>query len=84
MTLRKSGKRPRTPQEKYQGNQIPQDALAFSQDRVSPSLQLGDSLGGMENAKDLVSGGDHPRTFQEVDEWFRGDAACREYIRRLH
>jgi hypothetical protein len=38
----------------------------------------------MENAKDLVSGGDHPRTFQEVDEWFRGDAACREYIRRLH
>ena len=27
--------------------------------------------------------GDYPRTFQEVDEWFRNDAACREYIRRL-
>src|ERR1019366_4703941 len=38
---------------------------------------------GMENAKDLAPGADYPRTFQEVDEWFRSDAACREYIRRL-
>src|ERR1019366_5161140 len=38
---------------------------------------------GMENAEDLAPGADYPRTFQEVDEWFRGDAACREYIRRL-
>src|SRR5713226_6426657 len=30
-----------------------------------------------------VPGADYPRTFQEVDEWFRSDAACREYIRRL-
>src|SRR5271165_1384747 len=37
----------------------------------------------MEDARDLVPGVDYPRTFQEVDEWFRGDAACREYIRRL-
>src|ERR1035437_10896922 len=37
----------------------------------------------MENAEDLAPGADYPRTFQEVDEWFRGDAACREYIRRL-
>jgi hypothetical protein len=26
---------------------------------------------------------DYPSTFQEVDEWFRTDAACRGYIRRL-
>ena len=37
----------------------------------------------MENALDLSPGADYPRTFQEVDEWFRSDAACREYIRRL-
>src|SRR5690242_9970524 len=37
----------------------------------------------MEDASDLVPGVDYPRTFQEVDEWFRSDAACREYIRRL-
>jgi transposase-like protein len=37
----------------------------------------------MERATDLVPGVDYPRTFQEVDEWFRSDAACREYIRRL-
>jgi len=37
----------------------------------------------MEGASDLVPGVDYPRTFQEVDEWFRSDAACREYIRRL-
>ena len=37
----------------------------------------------MEDARDLVPGVDYPRTFQEVDEWFRSDAACRDYIRRL-
>src|ERR1700692_1572692 len=37
----------------------------------------------MEDASDLVPGVDYPRTFQEVDEWFRSDAACREYIQRL-
>jgi hypothetical protein len=37
----------------------------------------------MEDASDLVPGVDYPRTFQEVDEWFRSDAACREYIHRL-
>src|SRR5689334_12824400 len=37
----------------------------------------------MEEASDLVPGVDYPRTFQEADEWFRSDAACREYIRRL-
>ena len=30
-----------------------------------------------------VAGTDYPRTFQEMDQWFRDDAACREYIRRL-
>src|SRR5271166_3512927 len=29
----------------------------------------------MEDASDLVPGVDYPRTFQEVDEWFRSDAA---------
>src|SRR5664279_4307078 len=37
----------------------------------------------MEDVRNLVPGVDYPRTFQEVDEWFRSDAACREYIRRL-
>ena len=37
----------------------------------------------MENASDLSPGADYPGTFQEVDEWFRSDTACREYIRRL-
>src|SRR5271166_2664694 len=33
----------------------------------------------MEDARDLVPGVDYPRTFQEVDEWFRSDAARREW-----
>ena len=37
----------------------------------------------METQCNAISGIDYPRTFQEMDEWFRGDAACREYIRRL-
>ena len=34
----------------------------------------------MQNAKDLAPEADYPGTFQEVDEWFRSDAPCREYI----
>ena len=30
-----------------------------------------------------VAGVDYPRTFQEMDEWFRSDAGCRDYIHRL-
>ena len=37
----------------------------------------------METPCNAISGIDYPRTFQEMDEWFRSDAACREYIRRL-
>jgi hypothetical protein len=37
----------------------------------------------MEDARDIVPVVDYPRTFQEVDKWFRSDAACRDYIRRL-
>src|SRR5271157_4832114 len=37
----------------------------------------------MDSAKHLVPGVDYPRTFREVDEWFRSDAECRKYIRRL-
>lgn len=37
----------------------------------------------MEDAKHLVPGADYPRTFQEVDEWFRSESSCRDYIRRL-
>ena len=29
-----------------------------------------------------VAGVDYPRTFQEMDEWFRSDAGCRDYIHR--
>jgi len=45
----------------------------------------------MESATDFVRDGsghpvagvDYPRTFQEMDEWFRSDAGCRDYIHRL-
>ena len=30
-----------------------------------------------------VAGVDYPSTFQALDEWFRGEVACRAYIRRL-
>jgi transposase-like protein len=30
-----------------------------------------------------VAGVDYPRTFQEMEQWFRDEAACRDYIRRL-
>ena len=37
----------------------------------------------MDGTKHPVRGVDYPRTFQEMDEWFRSDAGCREYIRQL-
>jgi len=37
----------------------------------------------MESARQPIRGVDYPRTFQEMDERFRDDAACREYIRHL-
>jgi len=37
----------------------------------------------MEKAGHPVAGVDYPQTFQAMDEWFRSDAACRDYIRRL-
>jgi transposase-like protein len=37
----------------------------------------------MDSESRPVAGVDYPRTFQETDHWFRDDAACREYIRRL-
>ena len=37
----------------------------------------------MESARHPIRGVDYPRTFQEMDERFRDDAACREYIRQL-
>ena len=30
-----------------------------------------------------MAGVDYPSTFQELDEWFRDEVACRAYIRRL-
>ena len=36
----------------------------------------------MENVNP-ASGADYPRTFEEMDEWFRTEAGCRGYIRRL-
>ncbi len=30
-----------------------------------------------------MAGVDYPSTFQELDEWFRGEVVCRAYIRRL-
>lgn len=37
----------------------------------------------MEGATHPAAGVDYPRTFHELDEWFRSEAACRDYIRRL-
>ena len=37
----------------------------------------------MEVVKHPVAGVDYPSTFQELDEWFRGEVACRAYIRQL-
>ena len=37
----------------------------------------------MEDARHPVPGVDYPRTFQEMDDWFRDDAGCRAYLRRL-
>ena len=28
-------------------------------------------------------GVDYPRTFDEMDDWFRTEAQCRDYLRRL-
>lgn len=36
----------------------------------------------MENTKS-IPGVDYPRTFEEMDEWFRSEDGCRDYIRRL-
>lgn len=36
----------------------------------------------MENASP-IPGVDYPRTFDEMDDWFRTEAQCRDYIRRL-
>ena len=37
----------------------------------------------MESDSRPVAGVDYPRTFQEMEQWFRDEAACRDYIRRL-
>lgn len=37
----------------------------------------------MDDARHPEPGIDYPRTFQEFEGWFREEAACREYIRRL-
>ena len=37
----------------------------------------------MDSESRPVAGVDYPRTFQEMDQWFRDEAACRGYIRRL-
>jgi transposase-like protein len=44
---------------------------------------LGCYAGGMEDASHPVAGVDYPQTFQAMDERFRNDKACRDYIWRL-
>ena len=65
-------------------------ALAHPRDRRYPRAQraIRNALENkrknrMDGTKHPVRGVDYPRTFQEMDEWFRSDARCREYIRRL-
>jgi len=37
----------------------------------------------MDSDSQLVAGAGYPRTFEEMDRWFRDEAACRTYIRHL-
>ena len=37
----------------------------------------------MDSESRPVAGTDYPRTFEEMEQWFRDEAACRDYIRRL-
>ena len=37
----------------------------------------------MEHSTHPVAGIDYPKTFQDLDKWFRDDEACRNYIHRL-
>lgn len=37
----------------------------------------------MEERHHPIGGIDYPQTFQTMDEWFREEAACRNYIRKL-
>jgi len=37
----------------------------------------------MDSDSHPVAGVDYPRTFEEMEQWFRDEAACRTYIRRL-
>ena len=37
----------------------------------------------MKTESHPIAGVDYPRTFQEMEQWFRDEAACRDYIRRL-
>jgi hypothetical protein len=36
----------------------------------------------MEKSTHPVPGIDYPRTFQEMDNWFRTEVGCRDYVRR--
>ena len=36
----------------------------------------------MDSDSHPVAGVDYPRTFEEMEQWFRDEAACRTYIRR--
>jgi len=38
-----------------------------------------DRIQAWKTPRILSPGVDYPQTFQELDNWFRNDAACREY-----
>lgn len=40
--------------------------------------------GRMDGDSHPVGGTDYPRIFQELDQWFRDDAACRDYTFRFN
>lgn len=37
----------------------------------------------MESDRHPIPGVDYPRTFQEMDDWFRDESGCGKYVRRL-
>ena len=40
-------------------------------------------MGNARGKLDATAVVDYPRTFQELDDWFRDKAGCRRYLRQL-
>ena len=84
-TLTPASRRPSSDMDTPASKSADKRLSAISAERGIPFTPVDwyGSVWYMGDPRILVPGVDYPRTFQEVDEWFRSDAACHEYIRRL-